>query len=72
MTREVLRRSRNSILGGVCAGLAEYYGWEVKRTRAVYFVATFFTGGAGIVVYISLLLLMPPPMQFDINDYRAQ
>ena len=72
MNREVLRRSRNSILTGVCAGLAEYFGWDVKRTRVVYLVATFVTGGAGIVIYIALALVMPPPSEFDINDYRAQ
>jgi phage shock protein PspC (stress-responsive transcriptional regulator) len=61
--RRQLRRSRtDKILGGVNGGLAEYSGIDALLWR-VGFVALTLAGGAGIVVYLLLWLLMPagPP-----------
>ncbi len=61
--RPQLRRSRtDKILGGVSGGLAEYSGIDALLWR-VGFVALTLAGGAGIVVYLLLWLLMPagPP-----------
>ena len=61
--RAPLRRSRtDKILGGVNGGLAEYTGIDALLWR-VGFVALTLAGGAGIVVYLLLWLLMPagPP-----------
>jgi phage shock protein PspC (stress-responsive transcriptional regulator) len=58
-----LRRSRtDKILGGVNGGLAEYTGIDALLWR-VGFVALTLAGGAGIVVYLLLWVLMPagPP-----------
>src|SRR5215212_1281661 len=57
--RPQLRRSRtDKILGGVNGGLAEYSGIDALLWR-VGFVALTLAGGAGIVVYLLLWLLMP-------------
>src|SRR5215212_8989973 len=57
--RPQLRRSRtDKILGGVNGGLAEYTGIDALLWR-VGFVALTLAGGAGIVVYLLLWLLMP-------------
>ena len=57
--RPQLRRSRtDKILGGVSGGLAEYSGIDALLWR-VGFVALTLAGGAGIVVYLLLWLLMP-------------
>ena len=61
--RPQLRRSRtDKILGGVSGGLAEYSGIDALLWR-VGFVALTLAGGAGVVVYLLLWLLMPagPP-----------
>ena len=61
--RPQLRRSRtDKILGGVSGGLAEYSGIDALLWR-VGFVALALAGGAGVVVYLLLWLLMPagPP-----------
>jgi phage shock protein PspC (stress-responsive transcriptional regulator) len=61
--RPQLRRSRSDkILGGVSGGLAEYSGIDALLWR-VGFVALALAGGAGVVVYLLLWLLMPagPP-----------
>ena len=31
-----LTRSRNKMIAGVCAGIAEYFGWEVTLFRVVF------------------------------------
>lgn len=57
--RPQLRRSRtDKILGGVCGGLAEYSGIDALLWR-VGFVALALAGGAGVLVYLLLWLLMP-------------
>ena len=57
--RPQLRRSgTEKMLGGVCGGLAEYSGIDPVLWR-VGFVGLTVAGGAGIVVYLLLWVLMP-------------
>jgi phage shock protein C len=57
--RPQLRRSgTEKMLGGVCGGLAEYSGIDVVLWR-VGFVGLTVAGGAGILVYLLLWVLMP-------------
>ncbi|MET0764297.1 MAG: PspC domain-containing protein [Blastococcus sp.] len=59
--RPPLRRSRtDTMLGGVCGGLAEYSGVDSLLWR-VGFVGLTVAGGAGILVYALLWVLMTPP-----------
>lgn len=54
-----LMRSRSErILGGVCAGLARYFGTDPLLIRLVFVVITL-AQGAGILLYILLWILMP-------------
>lgn len=53
-----LTRSDNKVLGGVCAGLAEYFGFDPTLVRVIYLLLVLF-GGAGILVYLILWVLMP-------------
>ncbi|HSC64991.1 MAG TPA: PspC domain-containing protein [Caldimonas sp.] len=54
-----LRRSRSDRwLGGVCGGLATATGWPSWLWRLI-FVALVMCGGAGVVVYLLLWLLLP-------------
>jgi phage shock protein PspC (stress-responsive transcriptional regulator) len=58
--RPPLRRSStDTMLGGVCGGLAEYSGIESLLWR-VGFVALTLAGGSGLLVYLLLWILMPP------------
>lgn len=55
----LLRRSRSDrILGGVCAGLASYFGVEPLLVRLVFIVIALLQG-AGILLYILLWVLIP-------------
>ncbi|MCW2698870.1 MAG: putative stress-responsive transcriptional regulator [Blastococcus sp.] len=58
--RPPLRRSdTDRLAGGVCGGLAEYSGIDSLLWR-VGFVGLTLAGGAGVVVYLLLWVLMPP------------
>jgi phage shock protein PspC (stress-responsive transcriptional regulator) len=57
--RPQLRRSRSDkVIGGVAGGLAEYFDIDPIITRLA-FAALAFVGGAGILLYIGALLLVP-------------
>lgn len=57
--RRGLYRSRNGILAGVCAGLAEYFDFSVGWTRLFFVIAFILTGFWPIgVAYIVAALMM--------------
>jgi phage shock protein C len=63
--RPPLRRSStDKMLGGVCGGLAEHTGIDSLVWR-VAFVAFTLAGGAGVLVYLLLWVLMPPAPRAD-------
>ena len=49
----------NRMVAGVCAGIADYFGWDPTLLRIVYVLATIFTAFAGIIIYIILWIVMP-------------
>ena len=56
----IRRSSRNSMIGGVCAGIAEHFGWSVTGTRVAYVMLSIFSAAfPGIIVYLILWLLLP-------------
>ena len=57
-----LTRSRNKMIAGVCAGIAEYFGWEITLFRVVFVVVSILSAAfPGILVYIVLWIVMPRP-----------
>lgn len=55
-----LTKSTDKQIAGVCAGIAEYFGWEVTLTRIAYVVLSLFSAAfPGIILYIILMLIMP-------------
>jgi len=61
--RRILKRSNNQMVAGVCAGIAEWLGWlSPNRVRLAYvLVSAVSVMFPGIIVYIILWLLLPPP-----------
>ena len=55
-----LTRSRDDrVIAGVAGGIGEYFGWSSTMLRFIFIVT-----GAGLGVYIILMILMPePPVQ---------
>ena len=57
---KVLVRSRKGrMAAGVCAGLADYFGFDVTLVRVVVAVVCVITGGAGILAYLVAWALIP-------------
>jgi phage shock protein PspC (stress-responsive transcriptional regulator) len=56
--RRLARSRENRILGGVCAGLAEYLGVDVILIR-IAFVVLAFAGGGGVILYVLGWILIP-------------
>lgn len=54
-----LLRSNDKVVAGVCGGIAEYFGWNVRFLRLVWLVLAIVGVGSPVVFYILLWLLMP-------------
>ena len=50
-----MTRSNNRMIGGVCAGIADYFEWDITLVRIIYVLATFFTAFPVDLVYLILL-----------------
>ena len=60
MSRRPLRRSRDRMIAGVCAGLAQYFGLDVTLMRVLYVLVSILSAGfPGTLVYIILWIVIP-------------
>lgn len=56
--KKMFRDSENKALGGVAAGIANYFGVDIVIIR-VLFVISMFLGGFGFITYIILWIILP-------------
>lgn len=55
-----LTRSNDQMIAGVCAGIAEYFGWDKTVVRLGYLLLSIFSAAfPGILAYIILWIVMP-------------
>lgn len=54
-----LYRSDNRMLGGVCAGLAEYFDFDPTLVRVAYAFLAIATVFPGFILYIVMWIVMP-------------
>lgn len=59
MNNRKLTRSNDRMIAGVCAGLAEYFGFDTTLVRVAYALLTVFTAFSGVIVYLILMIIMP-------------
>ncbi len=60
--RRRLMRSNNKMIAGVCGGLAEHFGLDVTVVRVAYVLVSILSAAfPGILAYIILMFVMPPP-----------
>ena len=60
--RRRLTRSTNKMIAGVCGGLAEYFGIDPTIVRVAYVLVSILSVAfPGILAYIILMFVMPPP-----------
>jgi phage shock protein PspC (stress-responsive transcriptional regulator) len=56
--KQLYRSKTDRVLGGVSGGLADYFAVDSTLIRII-FIILFFSGGAGIFVYLVLWLIIP-------------
>ncbi|MEI7689591.1 MAG: PspC domain-containing protein [Candidatus Saccharibacteria bacterium] len=57
--RPLYRLPKQGKIAGVCAGLADYFDFDVTLMRVIFVVGGFITGGAAILLYIILAIVLP-------------
>ena len=60
MEKKLTRSVNDKMLGGVCSGLAKYFGLDPTLVRLGYALLSIFTAGfPGIVLYILACIIIP-------------
>ena len=58
MDKKLYRDPENGMLAGVCAGIAEYFGWDPTWVRLGWVLFTL-PAGSGLLAYIIAALIIP-------------
>lgn len=68
--RKLMRDGRHRLFGGVCAGLASYFGTDITLVRVLALVL-FFCAGFGLIPYLILWIIIPKartPKELEMMD----
>ena len=57
--RRFYRSSDRRCLGGVCGGLADYFGFNLKVTRLLAIIALFMAPPFAVMAYLATVVLVP-------------
>ena len=68
--RKLSRNSMNRVIGGVCSGLAEFFGLDVALVR-IAFVIAFMFASFGFWLYIILWIVLPDGQQTTDNGQQT-
>ena len=69
---EISRDPDHGVLFGVCAGLSNYYGWSVRKTRFVAFLLLLVVNWPIIFAYIAAIFLLPTVQESQQAQVEAQ
>jgi phage shock protein C len=62
--RRLTRSAKHKMIAGVCGGLAEYFVLDPTLVRVAYVIISIISAAfPGILAYIILMFVMPPPDQ---------
>jgi len=59
MNKKLYRSKTDSKISGVCGGFAEYTGIDSTIIRILWVLGSFFSAGAGVLMYIACVLIIP-------------
>jgi phage shock protein C len=63
------RDRRNGKLFGICAGIADYTGFDVSLVRVCFLATVFISGGSMLPAYFIAAMVTPTkPRQFELAD----
>lgn len=57
--KHLYRSGKNKYLGGVCAGVAEYFKIDPTLIRIIWVILVFFPPGLGVILYILFWIFVP-------------
>ncbi|MCC8155185.1 MAG: PspC domain-containing protein [Tannerellaceae bacterium] len=57
--KRLYRSRKDKLLGGVCAGIADYFGLDPTLVRLGYILLTFCTVFSGIPAYLVMWIVIP-------------
>lgn len=56
--KKLYRSRKNSMIAGICGGLAEYFNIDPAWIRLA-FILLFFAGGCALLVYLIMWVIIP-------------
>ncbi len=56
---KLTKSTYDSVITGVCGGIAEAFGWNSTLIRITFVLFTFLGVGSPILIYLILALVMP-------------
>lgn len=59
MRRQFTRNADRAVIAGVCAGLADHFGFKLCATRALAVIALFMACPLAIIIYFAVVFLTP-------------
>ncbi len=69
--RRLYRDADRAVLGGVCAGLAGYLGFNLKVTRLLAFIAFLMAMPIAVISYLAAVFLIPSVSRNENGDVTA-
>jgi phage shock protein C len=66
--RRFYRNRDKAMLGGVCAGLADYFGFNLRVTRILAFIGFLMAMPLTLLIYFGAVLLIPAESANDANS----
>ncbi len=57
--RKFYRDKDRALIGGVCAGIADYFGFDLMATRVFAVLAAVFFGPVAILTYLGVVFFVP-------------
>jgi len=57
--KRLYRSDSEKLIGGVCGGIAEYFGLDPTLVRLGYIVLSIFTVFSGVLAYLIMWIVIP-------------
>jgi len=71
MKKTLYRLPSQGQIAGVCAGMADYFDFDVTLMRVIWVVMAFATGGAMVIIYLILAIVIPTPSESHGSGKKA-
>lgn len=66
--KRLYRLPKEGVIAGVAAGFADYFSMDVTLMRVIFIILAFATGGAAVIGYIIMAIVMPIPDKKDTKN----